>query len=69
MSSEGFNLLRAEQIERTGEGGGVAGEDIKVHRIKLADVPDFVERKRGEGVAADVKLLLLLSGSLLQPSS
>ena len=65
MSSEGFTLLRAEALQRTGEGGGVAGEDIKVHRVKLSDAPDFVERKRGEGVAADVKLLLLLAGNML----
>jgi ADP-ribose pyrophosphatase len=65
MSSEGFTLLRAEALERTGKGGGVAGEDIIVHRVKLADVPNFVERKRGEGVAADVKLLLLLAGDFL----
>jgi ADP-ribose pyrophosphatase len=69
MSSEGFTLLRAEELERTGNGGGVAGEDIIVHRVKLADVPGFVERKRGEGVAVDVKLLLLLAGSLLEPAS
>jgi len=69
MSSEGFTLLRAEALERTGDGGGVAGEDIIVHRVKLADVPDFVERKRGEGVAVDVKLLLLLARPLLQQSS
>jgi ADP-ribose pyrophosphatase len=65
MSSEGFTLLRAEGLERTGEGGGVAGEDIKVHRVKLADVPNFVERKRGEGMAVDVKLLLLLASGML----
>ncbi len=65
MSSEGFNLLRAEKLERTGEGGGVSGEDIIVHRVKLADVPDFIAAKRGEGVAIDVKLLLLLAGDFL----
>jgi ADP-ribose pyrophosphatase len=65
MSSEGFTLLRAEALERISEGGGVAGEDIRVHRVKLSDAPDFVERKRGEGVAADVKLLLLLAGNML----
>jgi ADP-ribose pyrophosphatase len=65
MSSEGFTLLRAEGLERTGDGGGVGGEDIKVHRVALAKVPAFVERKRAEGVAIDVKLLLLLASDLL----
>jgi ADP-ribose pyrophosphatase len=65
MSSEGFTLLRAEGLERVGEGGGVAGEDIKVHRVKLAEVPAFVESRRTQGVAIDVKLLLLLAGLIL----
>jgi len=65
MSSEGFTLLRTEGLTKVGEGGGIAGEDIKVHRVPLADVVAFVERKRGEGAAMDVKLLLLLSGQFL----
>jgi ADP-ribose pyrophosphatase len=69
MSSEGFTLLRAEGLTRTGAGGGVPGEDIVVHKVKLAEVPAFVEAKRREGVAVDVKLLLLLAGSCLAPGS
>lgn len=67
MVSEGFTLLRAEGLEKVGDGGGVAGEDIVVHRVRLDDVPGFVEQKRAEGVAMDVKLLLLLGTVLLQP--
>ena len=65
MSSEGFTLLRAEGLERTGEGGGVEGEEILVHRVALAEVPAFVARKRAEGRAIDVKLLLLLASEIL----
>lgn len=67
MSSEGFFLLRAEEIAKVGEGGGVEKEDIRVHRVKLQDVPDFVERKRKEGARIDVKILLLLGSGFLQP--
>jgi ADP-ribose pyrophosphatase len=67
MSSEGFTLLRAEGLTKVGEGGGVEGEDIVVHRVPLADVPDFIARKRAEGLAMDAKLLLLLGPVLLQP--
>lgn len=67
MSSEGFSLLRAEGLTKVGEGGGVESEDIKVHRVRLEDVPDFVSRKRGEGVAIDVKLLLLLASGFVHP--
>ena len=55
MSSEGFTLLRAEGLTKVGEGGGVAGEDIVVHRVPLADVPAFVAAKRAEGCAIDVE--------------
>ena len=66
MSSEGFTLLRAEGLSRVGEGGGVAGEDIVVHHVAVAEVAEFVRRKRGEGCAIDVKLLLLLAATIFQ---
>jgi ADP-ribose pyrophosphatase len=65
MSSEGFTLLRAERLTKVGEGGGVAGEEIEVHRIKLDEVDDFIAAKRAEGVAVDAKLLVLLGRTLL----
>jgi ADP-ribose pyrophosphatase len=65
MSSEAFTLLRAEGLERTGEGGGVAGEEIIVHRVKFEEVPGFVAARRSQGVAIDVKILLLLASGLL----
>ena len=67
MSSEGFTLLRAEGLERVGEGGGVAGEDIAVHLVPLEEVAAFIEAKRAEGAAVDVKLLLLLGARFLEP--
>ena len=67
MSSEGFTLLRAEGLTRTGDGGGVEGEEIVVHRVRLEDVPAFVAARRAEGCAMDVKLLLLLAAALLEP--
>jgi ADP-ribose pyrophosphatase len=65
MVSEGFTLLRAEGLTRIGEGGGVEGENIVVHRVPLADVTGFVASKRAEGCAIDVRMLLLLAGGLL----
>jgi ADP-ribose pyrophosphatase len=52
-------------LTKVGEGGGVEGEEIVVHRVPLGEVPAFVEAKRREGVAMDVKLLLLLGSSFL----
>ena len=65
MTSERFTLVRALGLTRVGAGGGVGNEDIIVHRVPLADLAAFVAAKRGEGVAVDAKLLLLLAGSLL----
>src|ERR1044072_328748 len=65
MVSEGFTLLRAEGGTRAGAGGGVEGEEIVVHHVKLGEVPDFVAMKRQEGCAIDVKLLLLLAQDIL----
>ena len=64
MVSEGFTLLRAEGLTRVHEGGGVEGENIIVHRVKLDEVPAFVAAKRAEGCGIDVRLLLLLAGDL-----
>ena len=66
LVTEGFTLVRLRGLTRIGEGGGIAGEeDIIVHRVPLAEVPAFVAAKRAEGLAVDVKLLLLLAGTLL----
>jgi ADP-ribose pyrophosphatase len=65
MVSETFTLVRAEGLTRVGEGGGVDGEGIIVHRVALGDIAAFIEGKRAEGVAIDVKLLLLLAPKIL----
>jgi ADP-ribose pyrophosphatase len=65
MVSESFTLFRAGGLTRVAEGGGVEGEDILVHRVALAALPDFVAGQRAAGKAVDVKLLLLLAPFLL----
>ena len=64
MVSEGFTLVRAHGLSRTGDGGGNEHEEIEVHLVPRAGVPAFVERKRAEGAAIDTKLLLLLAGNI-----
>jgi ADP-ribose diphosphatase len=61
MVSESFTLVRAHEVSRSGEGGGTEHEDIKVHLVARADIPNFVEQKRAEGYVIDVKLLLFLN--------
>lgn len=67
MVTEGFTLVRATGLRKIGEGGGIDGEDIVVHRVPLAEVPQFIAARRAEGAAVDVKILLLLAESLLAP--
>jgi len=67
MVSETFTLVRATGLEKVGAGGGDGHENIIVHRVPLADVPAFIEAKRAEGCAMDVKLLLLLGSVCISP--
>jgi ADP-ribose pyrophosphatase len=61
MLAEGFTLVRAHGVRRIGEGGGDENEDINVHLVAHADIPNFLEQKRAEGFGMDVKLLVLLN--------
>lgn len=65
MVSESFFFVRALGLERVGEGGGVDGENIIVHRIPLNGMSDFIAKKRCEGCVMDAKLLTLLGAQLI----
>ncbi len=65
MVAEGYTLVRAHGLRRTGEGGGTEHEEIEVHLVPRGDIPAFVERKRAEGCAIDTKMLLLLAAGIL----
>ena len=60
MVSESFYFVRAHGLTRVGEGGGVDGENITVHRVALDQVTAFAAAKRAEGCVIDAKLLMLL---------
>lgn len=61
MLAEGFTLVRAHGVRQIGEGGGDEHEDIRVHLVARADIPNFVEQKRAEGYGVDVKLLIFMN--------
>jgi ADP-ribose pyrophosphatase len=65
MVSEGFTLVRATGLTRVSDGGGHPEEDITVHHVPVDEIAAFVAGKRAEGVAIDVKLLLLLGAGML----
>ncbi len=60
MVSESFSLFKASGLTKVGDGGGVDGENIIVHRIALDQLDAFIAGKRKDGAAIDVRLLLLL---------
>ncbi len=66
MVSESFTLVRARGLTRTGEGGGVDGENITVHRVPLAGLRGFLEGKRNQGCGVDVRMLLLLGQGIIE---
>lgn len=66
MTSESFTLLKATDLERVSDGGGTGHEEITVYRVPVAGIEDFIEAKRAEGCAIDVRILLLLGAGILR---
>jgi ADP-ribose pyrophosphatase len=66
MVSESFTLVRAHGLTRVGPGGGTASEDITVHRVPLTGLASAIADWRGQGLAIDVKLLMLLGPQILR---
>ena len=62
MVAEGFELVRAHGVRPC---GSPVEEGIEVHLVESEGVAEFVAARRAAGVAVDVKLLLLLGGSIL----
>jgi ADP-ribose pyrophosphatase len=59
MVSESFTLVKASGLTKIGDGGGVDGEDIIVHRVALSGITKFIADKREQGLAIDVRLMML----------
>ena len=59
MVSESFFFVRARDLTKVSDGGGVEGENITVHRVALSDVAAFIAERRAAGCAIDAKLLML----------
>jgi len=62
MVAEGFDLVRAHDVRPC---GSPVEEGIEVHLVERGWIAEFVEQRRAAGAAIDVKLLLLLAGSIL----
>ena len=67
MVAEGFTLVRAHGLRKIGEGGGNEHEEIEVHLVLRAEIAAFIDLKRAEGCAIDVKMLALLGNEFRRP--
>ncbi|MEZ5710673.1 MAG: NUDIX hydrolase [Blastomonas sp.] len=66
MVTESFFMMRAHDLEKVSEGGGVEGENITVHEVPLAELESFIAAKRREGCGVDVRMLMLLGARQLK---
>ncbi len=65
MVSESFSLLRARGLSKVSEGGGVSEENIRVHRVALNELSDFVATWRQQGHGVDVRVAMLLTAGFI----
>jgi ADP-ribose pyrophosphatase len=56
MSSELTHLFHAKGLVKRHDGGGVAGENITVHRVPKAGLRDWLRGKEAEGCLIDFKI-------------
>jgi ADP-ribose pyrophosphatase len=56
MSNERIAFVRATQLRRVGNGGGVDGEGITVHEVPRTQAPAWLVQKQREGYELDMKL-------------
>ena len=56
MSNERIAFVRALDLTRVGDGGGVDNENITVHHVPRSDAPRWLMQKQAEGFELDLKL-------------
>lgn len=56
MAANDITLFYANKLKKVSAGGGDLVENITVHEVPLQEVDEWLERKRGEGIAVDPKV-------------
>ena len=56
LTSEFIHLFHARELVREHVGGGVAGEDIVVHRVLLAGLREWLRDREAAGLVIDFKI-------------
>ncbi len=60
LSSELLHLVRIRGLRRVGDGGGVEGEDITVHRVPLTQVDGWLRERIAAGRLIDSRIYAAL---------
>lgn len=60
MTCEMGYFTRITGLTRIHDGGGVDGENIKVHRVPLVQVPQWLQQKIAEGLLIDPRIFIAL---------
>ena len=56
ITSELVSFYRAHGVRKKGQGGGVDGEDIKVHAVPLESLPQWLREQESKGKMIDLKI-------------
>ena len=60
MTSEMLHLVRIHELQRVGDGGGVDGENIQVHRVPLAEIDAWLQARAAEGLLVEPRIYAAL---------
>ncbi len=60
LTAEFVHLFYAKDLVREQSGGGVAGEDITVHHVPLANLREWLREKEAAGMIVDYKICACL---------
>jgi ADP-ribose pyrophosphatase len=60
LTDELISLVEARGVVKRGPGGGVAGENITIHVVKIADLPSWLRTRESSGQLVDPKVYAAL---------
>ncbi|MEX2579380.1 MAG: NUDIX hydrolase [Verrucomicrobiales bacterium] len=60
MTDELVTIFHATGLTKVNEGGGVGGEDIKIHYVNQMDVPKWCRDRQSRGLMVDFKIFAAL---------
>ncbi len=56
ITDEIITIFRARGVTKTGKGGGDGSEEIEVHEVPVAEVAEWIERRKKQGREVDLKV-------------